>query len=332
MSASELGHGAPGAAAAFAASMLAGAVLAGLGIAQAQTPSVTPRAPAVRPVVEGAHWHHLHLNATDPDRSIEFYTTHFSAKEATFADGKSAVWTQRSWILFNKVTTPPSKKLNTAIWHMGWGTENPKAEYERQKTLGSSFFAPLTDISIANGGTRDRFYYMYVEGPDRTLIELNTAGHHRFGHIHLFSPDPIGTGDWYIRTFGLTGRGLSTRETKRTPRYSVVGNQIGPSSSLYLDNVNFIIYPVGYSKSAYRDDWVGVRELQPTRGRLYDHIAISVPRLDAALTALRQSGSMVTEEPRSWAGGKIRSAFIEGPDRIAIEIVEDRSGHPPYSD
>jgi catechol 2,3-dioxygenase-like lactoylglutathione lyase family enzyme len=299
----------------------------------ANGPRVLPSAaPAVRPIVEGAHWHHLHINATDPDRSIEFYTTHFDAKEATFADGHEAVWTQRSWILFNKVADPPSTALNTAIWHMGWGTEDPKAEYLRQKAKGASFFAPLTDISIANGGRPDRFYYMYVEGPDRTLIELNTANHHHFGHIHMFSPDPIATGDWWIRTFGLTGRGLSTPQTNRTPRFSTVGNQIGPSSSLYLDNVNFIIYPVGYAKTAYRDDWKGIRELQPTRGKLYDHIGISVPRLEPALAALRKAGVRVTEEPKTWAGGKIRSAFIEGPDHLAIELVEDHAGHPRFSE
>ncbi|HET9159240.1 MAG TPA: VOC family protein [Caulobacteraceae bacterium] len=316
-----------------AISALAGGLATWTALAQPPNTLARGRAsPAVKPIVEGAHWHHLHINATDPDRSIEFYTTHFDAKEATFADGKEAVWTQKSWILFNKVPEPPSRKLNTAIWHMGWGTENPKAEYERQKAKGASFFAPLTDISIANGGQRDRFYYMYVEGPDRTLIELNTASHHHFGHIHLFSKDPIAAGDWYIRTFGLTGRPLSTAQTNRTPRFSTVGNQIGPSSSLYLDNINFIIYPVGYSRTAYRDDWKGVDELQSTRGKLYDHIAISVPKLEPALAALGKAGVKVTEPPKTWAGGRLRSAFIEGPDHIAIELIEDRAGHPPFTD
>src|SRR5215218_6921448 len=96
----------------FAVSMLDGVVLTAFSLAQAQTPRPArgSGAPANEPVVRGAHWHHLHINATDPDRSIEFYTTHFSGKEATFADGKSAVWTQRSWILFNKVAAAPSKK------------------------------------------------------------------------------------------------------------------------------------------------------------------------------------------------------------------------------
>jgi len=319
---------------AFATSALAAASVTAFALAQPAAnmpaPSPGPRPPP--PVVAGAHWHHLHINATDPDRSIEFYTTHFDAKEATFADGKEAVWTQKSWILFNKVKEAPSRKLNTAIWHMGWGAEDPRREYERQKAKGASFFAPLTDISIANGGQRDRFYYMYVEGPDRTLIELNTAAHHHFGHIHLFSPDPIATGDWWIRTFGLTGRGLSNAQTIRTPRYSTVGNQIGPSSSLYLDNVNFIIYPAAYARHAYQADWDGITELQPTRGKLYDHIGISVPRLEPALAALRKAGVKVTEEPKTWANGQVRSAFVEGPDKLAIELIEDHSGHPPFTD
>lgn len=319
---------------AFAGACLAGMSAAALTLAQpaANRPaSRAPQGPAVEPVVKGAHWHHLHINSTDPNRAVEFYTTHFNAREGTF-DGKPAVWTQKSWLLFNKVAKAPSKKLNTAIWHMGWGTENPKVEYERQKALGASFFAPLTDISIANGGQRDRFYYMYVEGPDRTLIELNTASHHHFGHIHLFSPDPIGTGDWYIKTFGLAGRGLSTPQTNRTPRYSTVGNQVGPMSSLYLDNVNVIIYPVGYAKTAYQDDWAGITSQQSTRGKLYDHIGISVPDLGVALAALKKAGVTVTEPPKTWNKGKTRSAFIEGPDKIAIELLEDHSGHPPVTD
>jgi catechol 2,3-dioxygenase-like lactoylglutathione lyase family enzyme len=291
-------------------------------------PAAEPSGPRPEPVVKGAHWHHLHINSTDPARSIEFYTTHFDAKEARFADGREAVWTQKSWLLFDKVKTAPDKRLNTAIWHMGWGTENPKAEYVRQQKLGATFFQPLTDISINNGGTRDRFYFMYVEGPDRTLIELNTASHHHFGHVHFFSPDPIATGDWWIKTFGLTGRGLSTPQTNRTPRINAVGNQIGPSSSLYLDNVNFIVYPAAYAPHAYPDDWKGLAELQPTRGRLYDHIGIAVPKLEPALAALKAAGVKVTQGPKTWAKGQIRSAFVEGPDHLAIELVEDHSARP----
>jgi hypothetical protein len=37
---------------------------------------------------------------------------------------------------------------------------------------------------------------------------------------------------------------------------------------------------------------------------------------------LRKDGVKVSEEIRSAAGGKIKYAFIEGPDKIRIELVE----------
>ena len=79
---------------------------------------------------------------------------------------------------------------------------------------------------------------------------------------------------------------------------------------------------------------VGVRGrgIQPTRGKLYDHIGISVPKLEPALAALRKAGVKVTLGPKTWAKGQIRSAFVEGPDRLAIELVEDHSAHPPVTE
>ena len=40
-------------------------------------------------------------------------------------------------------------------------------------------------------------------------------------------------------------------------------------------------------------------------------------------------GVKVTAEPRSIADGKVRSAFIEGPDQVAIELLEDSTPRPP---
>ena len=33
----------------------------------------------------------------------------------------------------------------------------------------------------------------------------------------------------------------------------------------------------------------------------------------------------MTDEPKSAAGGKIKYAFIEGPDKMRIEIIEGRA-------
>jgi catechol 2,3-dioxygenase-like lactoylglutathione lyase family enzyme len=185
--------------------------------------------------------------------------------------------------------------------------------------MGTKFVTPLTDISDIGGqtGARDRFFYAYVLGPEGALIELNTANHHRFGHLHLFARDPIATGEWYMKTFGLRGRVSPSRE----PRiYRDV--QIGPSASVNMDNVNIIIYPIEYPKKAYADHWKGKTEFDPTKGRVVDHIGISVDNLTQAMDSLRSAGVKVTDEIRSVANGKIKFAFIEGPDKMRIEIIE----------
>lgn len=264
-----------------------------------------------------AHFHHLHLNTTDPQRAIDFYTSRFDSEKGKFAGLMDAVWTQKSWILFTKVKEEPPSDLTSSIWHFGWGAENMKAEYERQLKLGSKFFEPLTDISDigGNAGAKDLFYYAYVQSPDKALIELNTAGHHRFGHLHLFSADPVSAGEWYMKHFGAKGRLPRTRD----PRF-YRGFQIGPSVSLMLDNVNLIIFPVEYAKKAYADHWKGKTELESTKGRVVDHIGFSFENLPDALAKLRQAGVKVTDEMRTI--GKLKFAFIEGPDKIRIEVIE----------
>lgn len=267
------------------------------------------------------HFHHLHLNATDPAAAINFYTSKFDCEKGKFAGQVDAVWAQKSWMLFTKVGQPPIADLNSAVWHFGWGAEDMKATYEKHLAMGTKFNTPLTDISDIGGatGATGRFFYAYVEGPDKALIELNTAGHHRFGHLHLFSADPVAASAWYEKYLGAK-RG-STRPLSREPRF-YRDFQIGPSSSLMLDNVNIIIFPVEYSKKAYPEAWKGKTELESTKGHVMDHIGVSVDNLSEALEKMRKDGVKVTDEIRSVLGGKVKYAFIEGPDKIRIEVVE----------
>src|SRR5205814_1651568 len=65
---------------------------------------------AIGQTVENAHFHHLHLNATDPAADIEFYTARFDAEKGKFAGVMDGMWTQKSWILFTKVNTAPKSE------------------------------------------------------------------------------------------------------------------------------------------------------------------------------------------------------------------------------
>jgi catechol 2,3-dioxygenase-like lactoylglutathione lyase family enzyme len=95
-----------------------------------------------------------------------------------------------------------------------------------------------------------------------------------------------------------------------------------------------IIYPVQYSQKVYAADWKpGQTELESTRGNVNDHFGVSVPDLNAALKIMRANGVKITQEARNVRGkftrGKLKAAFIEGPDHVAIELIEDYTQHPP---
>src|SRR5215472_12392748 len=92
-----------------------------------QQPAAPPTPPA--PL---AHFHHVHLNATDPAAAIDFYTGKFDCEKSRFAGKMDAVWAQKSWLLFNKVGKPPQPDITSAIWHIGWGAEDMKAAYQKQ--------------------------------------------------------------------------------------------------------------------------------------------------------------------------------------------------------
>ena len=269
------------------------------------------------PALAQTHFHHAHLNSVDPAAAIDFYTTHLSGERATF-DGKAAVWTQKSWLLFTKVKQPPPSEIISPLFHIGWGAEDMKAEFERQMKLGTTFQTVLTDgVELFGAGTRDRNFFMYLDGPDHVTIEVQSAMHHDFMHVHLFSDDPVAAAAWYQQHLGIATR--STLDTVRAFR----GIPTGPSASMQLDDVTFWLYPTAHAKALYGGQWKGRTRFATNRGRALDHVAVSVDNLDETLARLKQEGVRVLVGPRKVDG--LRSAFIEAPDAMALELVEGQA-------
>jgi catechol 2,3-dioxygenase-like lactoylglutathione lyase family enzyme/predicted enzyme related to lactoylglutathione lyase len=252
-----------------------------------------------------AHFHHIHLNSTGPAAAIAFYTRTFDCEKARYA-GADAVWAQRSWILFNQVKSAPPSETVSAIWHFGWGAEDMPAAYKKQVDAGTKFQTPLTDISDLVGKPVGSFFFAYVDGPDHALIEMNTAAHHHFGHVHLLSADPVAAAEWYRKHLGIPG--MAGKETR-----IYRGVHVGPSASLMVDNINIIIFPVEYARDAMPDLWKGRQTFEPTAGRVVDHLAFSVDHLGETLERLRKEGVAVD------------GAFVEGPDHLRIELVEGQA-------
>jgi hypothetical protein len=81
-----------------------------------------------------------------------------------------------------------------------------------------------------------------------------------------------------------------------------------PSGNVLFDDISISIRP-----------WPG-GGLVSTRGHLVDHWALSVADLGPTVARLTSEGVKFLEQIHSW--GNSRAAMIEGPDRIAIELVE----------
>jgi catechol 2,3-dioxygenase-like lactoylglutathione lyase family enzyme len=246
-----------------------------------------------------AELHHVHLSSTDPASARAYYA-------ARFEPGP---------LRFHRVSTPPPAALVSAIWHIGWGAPDVQGEYRRQLSLGSRYSTPPTSLPEAG----PKFFYSYVEGPDKVMIELNTAADQRFRHIHLLADDPVSSAEWYLQHLGLKtlgGRPLSRQNVR------LGGMDIGATANLSVSGVYLGIFPASWAREAYADDWRGVESIVTTAGRVVDHIAFAVSDLEATLKIMKAEGVRVLALPlRDGDGG--RQAYVEGPDRIVIELVEE---------
>jgi hypothetical protein len=92
------------------------------------------------------------------------------------------------------------------------------------------------------------------------------------------------------------------------PSFAKTGFVRDPAGGVNIDDISISIRP-----------WPG-GGLVSTRGKLVDHWAVSTADLDATVARLKRENVKFLEEIHPW--GSSRAAMIEGPDRIAIEIVE----------
>jgi hypothetical protein len=92
------------------------------------------------------------------------------------------------------------------------------------------------------------------------------------------------------------------------PSFAKTGFVRDPAGGVLIDDISISIRP-----------WPG-GGLVSTRGKIVDHWAVSTANLDMTVARLRSENVKFLEEIHPW--GTSRAAMIEGPDRIAIEIVE----------
>jgi lactoylglutathione lyase len=118
-------------------------------------------------------------------------------------------------------------------------------------------------------------------------------------HVHLRSPDPEATAQWFERMLGAEVI-RSTQQGK-------------PRIDLKLGGARVFIAPVAPG------DGVNPAPVTPYQG--LDHIGLSVTGLDAIAAELKAKGVEFTKPPQTPRPG-IRICFLRGPQGISIELLE----------
>jgi catechol 2,3-dioxygenase-like lactoylglutathione lyase family enzyme len=266
--------------------------------------------------VEPARFHHVHLNCTDVARSMQHYKETFGGVPVKFMGRADAVFTERSFLLFNPVDTPPNSALDTGIWHIGWGGVDVANEYEWLKKKGARFHTPLSPLPGPDN------YYMYLSGPDNELIEINTMGHHRFAHVHLFATDVNAVTNWYTDHLGV-----KSRRGREVPKPTGNMNTLeGIWMNMFqCDNVLFIVF--GKPDVDPPPRWwpdPPLKSIQPTKGRPIDHLAFSYRSIGPVYERMKKAGLTIVQEIATDERYGLKSFFVLGPEQVLIEIVESK--------
>jgi catechol 2,3-dioxygenase-like lactoylglutathione lyase family enzyme len=117
-------------------------------------------------------------------------------------------------------------------------------------------------------------------------------------HVHLRSADARAAADFYVDRFGAV-----EQFQRMVDGMLRVGLDLG-GLTVFIDQVA-----------------EGTPATPPAPFIGIEHICLAVRGLDAAAAELRAKGVTFVVEPRELRPG-LRFAFIEGPDRVRIELVD----------
>ena len=121
-----------------------------------------------------------------------------------------------------------------------------------------------------------------------------------YNHVHLVSDDPLATADWYVRN--LDARISDQGEVRGSMRVRLL---------------------LGDALLNIRSRRPGETIVAPQDGTLIgiDHMAFSVDEFEQMVADFEENGVRIIEPAFVTPSGG-RALFIEGPDKVSIELLE----------
>lgn len=111
-------------------------------------------------------FHHVHLFASDIDKSLRFYCEMLGAKvifDREMAGARNVLISIGTGKI-NFYDQPPKSNDHGVMHHLGIETDDLEALVEHMKSKGFTFRKPIRD--------HDTWKYIMAEGPDHVLLEL----------------------------------------------------------------------------------------------------------------------------------------------------------------
>jgi len=127
-------------------------------------------------------------------------------------------------------------------------------------------------------------------------------------HLHVRSVSPAAAIAWYRDVLGAR---VDVPPPSANPAHSALPlpEHRMPEALVRIGDLGLLIYRTE-------------PPLLSSRGQTADHFALASADLDATVTVLEKAGVHITGPPTKTMG--FRSAMIEGPDHLAIELVDAR--------
>jgi catechol 2,3-dioxygenase-like lactoylglutathione lyase family enzyme len=247
---------------------------------------------------EHGRFHHVHLNVTDIAKTTAFYEKTFGVIPVSYAAKAPALMAERSFIFLNQVAPPIASQLQTGVIHIGWSGVDGAAEYAWWQKQGVEFYTPLSRLGA--------WEYFYLYGPDREVIEIWTQDkNHRFNHVHMLSPDPKATAEWFAK---VTNSAESAQAGAGLPGYWKVD---------YGDVALDILSDTAPFRPKERTG-----ALQRTDGTGIDHLAFSFRNIEAAYARVKAQGVPIERPIAADPAYGVKSFFVRSPDGVLVELVE----------
>jgi catechol 2,3-dioxygenase-like lactoylglutathione lyase family enzyme len=241
------------------------------------------------PNAAGVALGHLHINASDVDAQVRFWTA--VGGKIVQREKLTMVQFPGVYVLLRKQDSSGGT-VGSTVNHFGFFVRDFDATAAKWQAAGLKW-ERANNPNVGQG---------FLTGPDNLRIEIYESKSiptpMQMHHIHLMVSDPLQAQQWYMRNFGAAAGKRAQYDVANVPGTEItLGRTDTPQA--------------------------------PTKGRSLDHIGFEVKNIDAFVAKLQGAGIKTDAAIRNSANASgLRIVYVTDPWGTEIEITEGLSATP----